>query len=125
MIIPEENHDRGGIESWKNLGVHIYQRFTMNHRTNKETPYLGWRTDEKNRPVIIETFANAVRVAPAQQIGEGIEVRCPWIIAQMKNFGIKPSGRAEALTGHDDDIIYFQVVKIGIGGMGGEMLDAE
>ena len=110
MIIPEENHDRGGIESWKGLGVNIFQRVTMNHRTNKETPYLGWRTDEKNRPVIIETFANAVRVAPNKQIGEGIEVRCPWIIQQMKNFGYKPSGRPEALTGHDDDIMAVSIV---------------
>jgi hypothetical protein len=110
MLIPEENHDRGGIEAWKNLGVHIYQRVTMNHRTNKETPYLGWRTDEKNRPVVIETLANSVRVAPEGRIGEGIEVRCPWIIAQMKNFGIRSSGRAEALTGHDDDVMALAIV---------------
>lgn len=110
MIIPEENHDRGGIEMWKNLGVHIYQRMTFNQRANKETPYLGWRTDEKNRPVIIETLANAVRVAPNKQIGEGIELRCPWLIQQCKNFGFKPSGRPEALTGHDDDVIATAIV---------------
>lgn len=105
LLIPEENHDKGGIEAWKELNVQIYQRMQLNHRFNKEMPFLGWRTDERNRPVIIETLANAVRVSQNPAIGDGIELRCPWLIQQCKNFGYKPSGRPEAMTGHDDDVL--------------------
>ena len=106
LIVPEENHDRGLIEMLKERGdVDIYQREMFNRRENTTTAALGWQTTTKTRPMMLETFATAIREAGKGQIGVGYEVRCPWIIGQMENFGTKPNGKLEALVGHDDDVM--------------------
>lgn len=106
LIVPEENHDRGLIEALKLRGdVDIYQREVFNRRENTKMNALGWQTTVKTRPMIIEKLATTIREAGNGEIGQGYEVRCPWCIAQMKNFGTKPNGRMEALVGHDDDVL--------------------
>lgn len=106
MLVPEENHDRGLIEAIKERGdVEIYVREVFNKREQELSKFLGWQTTPKTRPVIIEALATTIRQSGKGMIGEGYEVRCPWILAQMRNFGTKPSGRQEALTGHDDDVL--------------------
>lgn len=106
MVVPEENHDRGLIEALKVRGdVDIYQRELFNRRENTTTKALGWQTTTKTRPMILEKLGTTIREAGKGEVGTGYEVRCPWIIEQMKNFGTKPSGRMEALTGHDDDVL--------------------
>lgn len=106
MIVPEENHDRGLIEALKLRGdVDIYQREIFNRRENTTMNALGWQTTPKTRPMMLEKLATTIREAGKGEIGQGYEVRCPWIIGQMKNFGTKPNGKMEALTGHDDDVI--------------------
>ena len=52
---------------------------------------------------MIENLARHIREAGRGRVGDGIEVRCPWAIAQMKQFVVKPNGRAEAGVGHHDD----------------------
>lgn len=106
MVVPEENHDRGLIELLKARGdVSIYERAMFNRRENVTTKALGWQTTTRTRPMMLENLATAIREAGRGEVGTGYEVRCPWIIAQMKNFGAKPSGRLEALVGHDDDVL--------------------
>ena len=106
LIVPEMNMDRGMVELLKlRNDVDIYQREIFNRRENTKTSALGWTTDKKTRPMIIETLAATVREAGRGTIDDGYEVRCPWIIKQMKNFGTKPNGRMEALVGHDDDVL--------------------
>ena len=47
-----------------------------------------------------------MRGAGKKKAGDGIEARCPWIVAQMRNFIVNAKGRAEAAGGkHDDDIM--------------------
>lgn len=106
MVVPEENHDRGLIEALKLRGdVDIYQREIFNRRENTTMNALGWQTTPKTRPMMLEKLATSIREAGKGEIGNGYEVRCPWIIDQMKNFGTKPNGKMEALVGHDDDVI--------------------
>ena len=105
-VIPEENHDRGLIEALKARGdVEIYQRELFNRRENVTTKALGWQTTTKTRPMILEKLATTIRESGKGVMSEGYEVRCPWIIEQLKNFGTKPNGRIEALRGHDDDVL--------------------
>jgi hypothetical protein len=106
IIAPEMNMDRGLVELLKlRPDAHIFVRPMFNRREQVETNALGWVTDKTTRAMILEKLIGEIREAGRGNIGRGYEVRCPWIIAQMKNFGTKPSGKMEALTGHDDDIL--------------------
>jgi hypothetical protein len=106
VIVPEMNMDRGLVELLKLRGdADIYQREMFNRREQVRTTALGWVTDVKTRPMIVEKLAMTLRESGRGEMGVGYEVRCPWIIAQLRNFGTKPNGRMEALVGHDDDVI--------------------
>lgn len=106
VVVPEMNMDRGLVELLKLRGdVEIYEREMFNRREQVRTKALGWVTDVKTRPMIIEKLAGTLREAGRGEIGAGYEVRCPWIIQQLKNFGTKPNGRMEALVGKDDDVL--------------------
>ena len=112
VIVPEMNMDRGLVELLKLRGdVDIYQREMFNRREMTKTTALGWMTDVKTRPMIIEGLARMVRESGRGAAGEGIEIRCPWAIKEMKNFIVKPNGRSEAAAGHHDD----SVLCLGIG----------
>jgi hypothetical protein len=106
IIVPEMNMDRGLVELLKlRLDVDIYQREIFNRRENTRTKALGWMTDTKTRPMVIETLAAKLRESGRGGM-EGYEVRCPWAINQLKHFIVKTSGRAEASSGkHDDDVL--------------------
>jgi hypothetical protein len=106
LIVPEMNMDRGMVELLKlRMDVDIYQREIFNRRENVRTKALGWMTDTKTRPMIVETLAARLREAGRGGMG-GYEVRCPWAISQLKHFVVKQSGRAEASSGkHDDDVL--------------------
>lgn len=106
LIVPEMNMDRGLVELLKLRGdVDIYEREIFNRRENTRSKALGWVTDKQTRPMIIESLAATVREAGRGEIGKGYEIRCAWILKQMKNFGTRPNGRMEALVGHDDDVL--------------------
>lgn len=104
VIVPEMNMDRGLVELLKLRGdVDIYERELFNRREQVKTKALGWTTDTKTRPMIIEGLARSIRESGRGAFGEGFEVRCPWALKQMRNFVVKPNGRAEAANGHHDD----------------------
>jgi hypothetical protein len=111
--VVEVNKDRGVIELQKARGnMDIYQRQVWNKRDSETTEQYGWMTTEKSREMVISTLARALREAGKGQVGEGIEVRCPWILGQLKNFVTKKNGRSEAAKGkHDDDVL---MVSIGL-----------
>lgn len=110
LICPEMNMDRGLVELLKLRGdVDIYQREMFNRRESEVTKALGWMTDVRTRPMILEGLAGRLREAGRGGMG-GLEVRCPWAIKQMKNFVVKANGRAEASAGHHDD----DVLSLGI-----------
>lgn len=109
FLAPEVNHDRGLIEAMKNRGIPIYEREQFNHRDNMTMKALGWKTDKDTRPRIIARLEVITREALRGDIGGGYEVRCPWMLAQMRNFGTKANGRMEAMVGHDDDVMSLSI----------------
>ena len=109
FLVPEVNHDRGLIEAMKRRGVMIYEREQFNHRDNMTMKALGWKTDAVTRPRIIARLEVITRESLRGDTGGGYEIRCPWILEQMRNFGTKPNGRMEALSGHDDDVISLSI----------------
>jgi hypothetical protein len=104
-LVPEENHDRGLIEFARRNSILIYAREQFNHREQQMSNFFGWRTNEETRKRSIAKLEVVTRECLRNEVGGGYEVRCPWIIEQMKNFGTKPNGRMEALSGHDDDVL--------------------
>jgi len=112
-IAVEINKDRGFVELLKlRQDVDLYQREMFNRREQVTTSAYGWNTDVRTREMLISTLARALREAGTGKVGEGIELRCPWMVAQMKNFVTKASGRSEAASGkHDDDVL---MVAIGL-----------
>ena len=105
FLVPEINHDRGLIEAMKAKGIGIYQREFFNQREQIKQNAYGWKTDPNTRPRIIARLEVATRETIMGTAGGGYHVRCPWMLEQMRNFGTKPNGRMEALSGHDDDVI--------------------
>ena len=106
-VIPEMNMDKGLVELLKLKGdVDIYQRELFNNRENTITKAYGWMTDVRTRGMVIENLARGVRETGRGEFGEGLHIRCPWAIEQMRHFVTKQNGRAEASQGkHDDDVI--------------------
>ena len=113
VSVVEVNKDRGLIELQKKRGdTRIYEREVWNKREQETVNQYGWMTTEKTREMIISTLARALRESGKGQPGDGIEIRCPWIVAQLKNFVTKKNGRSEAAKGkHDDDVL---MVSIGL-----------
>lgn len=105
FLVPEVNHDRGLIEAMKKRGVMIYEREQFNHRDNMTMKSLGWKTDKDTRPRLIARLEVVTRETLRRDVGGGYEVRCPWILEQMRNFGTKANGKMEAMVGHDDDVL--------------------
>lgn len=106
IVVPEMNMDRGLVELLKLRGdVDIYQREMFNRREGVRTKALGWMTDVRTRPMIIENLARGIRESGRGEPGQGIELRCPWLIRECENFVVKPNGRAEASQGHHDDSV--------------------
>lgn len=112
-IAVEVNKDRGFIELLKlRTDVDLYQREMFNRREQVTTNAYGWNTDVRTREMLISTLARALREAGRGKVNEGIELRCPWLVTQMKNFVTKANGRSEAASGkHDDDVL---MVAIGL-----------
>jgi hypothetical protein len=110
-IVVEVNKDRGLIELLKlRADADIYQREMFNKREQVTMQAYGWNTDVKTREMVISTLATALREAGKRKVGEGIELRCPWIVEQCKNFVTKTSGRSEAASGkHDDDVLFVAI----------------
>lgn len=106
-VVVEVNKDRGLIELLKARQdmIDIYARRKWNQRTNEETDMLGWETNEKTREAVISNLANALTQSGKGKHGEGIDIRCPWLMAELKNFVVKANGRSEAAKGKHDDAV--------------------
>ena len=89
-------------------GANLYMRETFNRIEQKRSTAIGWNTNTQTRGMLVEAIAKAVREIGTE--GGGLDVRCPWLMAELENFVTKPNGKAEASDGHHDD----QVIALGI-----------
>ena len=115
FLVPEENHDRGLIEAMKRRNISIYLREQFNHRDNMTAKFYGWQTTVDTRPRIIAKLEVTMRETVRGDEGGGYHVRCPWVLEQMRNFGISPKGKMEALSGKDDDVLSLAIGNFTIG----------
>jgi hypothetical protein len=105
IFAPEINNSTGTIEALRGRGVPIYRRRRWDRiKSDFETKY-GWQTTEASRRDMIDNLAKWIR----QTDEEGhpvMECASKRWIGQLKNFVVKPSGKAEAKDGcHDDEIL--------------------
>lgn len=108
-IVPEVNGPGlSFIEAIKNNNLQIYQRRLFNRKEDRLMDMLGWETTAKSRSLLVETLARAIRNWDVD--GEGVEVFCPWVRAELGNFVVASSGKAEAAQGKHDD----QVMALGL-----------
>lgn len=105
FLVPEYNHDKGLVEAMRRRNIPVYKRVVFDKIEQRDTNCLGWMTTNQTKPKIIAKLEITMREMLDQVYGGGYEVRCPWILKQMRNFGTRPNGRQEALFGHDDDVV--------------------
>lgn len=81
------------------LGVPLYKRRPMSHRTGKVEEQYGFKTDDQNREALISSLASAI-------LTDQLDITCLHMIGEMKTFVRKKNGRSEASAGyHDDDVL--------------------
>lgn len=76
----------------------VFTHVTEDKMTDLETPQLGFRTDAKTRPMIIDNLRASLRE------GE-IELNDKTTIREMLTFVVKESGKSEADDGCHDDCV--------------------
>ena len=99
LILPEINGP--GLALLERIrGLKIYTRTVFDHRDNKETQKLGWRTTHESKPILISDFKSKIN---------DIEIYDKNTIEEFKTFIWSDEARqkgAGAERGfHDDDII--------------------
>jgi len=101
LVVPEVNSAFGLVDGLALRGVtNVWMRTepTENRRVGegKKNRKRGWKTTEQTREQIVANMQRLVRE-------QGIDVRCPRWLEEMRNFITKSNGRKEAAAGHHDD----------------------
>ncbi len=101
FLIPEKNNS--GLTTTiklQNMNYpNMYQKTTVDKKTNKTQNEYGWRTMASNRDLMIDDFIEAFE--------EGtIEIRSPYAINEMKTFVRKDNGVREHDDGFHDDSLF-------------------
>jgi hypothetical protein len=100
MIVLEVNMGLHILEKIRHAGLPIYRREVVDPYDRKTRRYMhGWKLkDREQRRTLIDGLALAIR-------DEAVEIPCPHILKEARNFIVNRNGREEARSGcHDDDI---------------------
>lgn len=100
MVVLEVNMGLHILEKIKHAGLPLYKREVVDPYDRKTKRYMyGWKLkDRDQRRTLIDGLALAIR-------DEAVEIPCPHILKEARNFIINKNGREEARSGcHDDDI---------------------
>ena len=101
MVVLEINMGLHVLERLKDAGVPLYKRQVVDpYDREKQNFMFGWKLkDRDQRREVIDGLALAFH-------NEELDVFCPHIIAECKNFVWSKNGREEARSGcHDDDVL--------------------
>lgn len=98
LIAPEENnHGLTTINAMKNDYENIYKRTTHDKVTDEEKKELGWWTDSKTKPLMIDNLAKLIR---DRQLGCKSEL----MIKELMKYVVGDNGDTNASSGHDDTV---------------------
>ncbi len=100
MIVLEVNMGLHILEKIKEAGLPLYKREVVDPYDRKTRRYMyGWKLkDREQRRALIDGLALAIR-------DEAVDIPCPHILKEARNFIVNKGGREEARSGcHDDDI---------------------
>ena len=101
LVVLEVNMGLHVLERLKDAGVPLYKRQVVDpYDREKQNFMLGWKLkDRDQRRDVIDSLVLAFH-------NETLDVFCPHILAECKNFMWNKNGREEARSGcHDDDVM--------------------
>jgi hypothetical protein len=113
FLVPEANENGlAVIEHLLTLGypiAAIYKRKRMpDDRGPLDLHELGWWTDTRTRPQLVNTLGNAIRE-------QAIVIRKAHTLQECLTFIYKPTGKAEAQNGcHDDEVMALALAVVGM-----------
>lgn len=87
------------------LGCTLYQREAFDELTKTMKKFVGWRTDDQTRPLLVSALCGMLEPDPGTKTPPFL-VHDKHTVAEMTVFAYNEKGRAEALSGqHDDDVL--------------------
>lgn len=96
--IEDNNHGLTTITACKRYS-RLYMREVLDEKTKKATKKMGWHTDMKSRPILIDELKKAIR--------EGaVTVHCRQTVEELMTFVVKNNGREEHQNGCHDDRVF-------------------
>lgn len=99
---------------------YVWQRFDIRNPSQRFSRAIGWETNRRTRPMIIDFFKNAVeQVDPLTGVGDVI-INSPFTLSEMRNFQVPegyPTWMAEAASGLTDDTIFAAMISLFISHM--------
>ena len=101
LVVLEVNMGLHVLERLKDAGVPLYKRQVVDpYDREKQSYMLGWKLkDRDQRREVIDGLALAF-------LNERLDVWCPHLLAECRNFMWSKNGREEARPGcHDDDVL--------------------
>lgn len=97
-----ENNQHGGTvlnELYKHLGyTNVYTQIKVNNETDEETVTLGFNTNKRSKPLIIDKLKKAIRE-------DLINIPCKVTMAELSTFVEKPDGSMGAEGRNHDDCV--------------------
>jgi len=98
IIVETQGGGNTVIEKLKENNYKLYRRQVFGRRKNKKTKKLGWHTNNKTKPQLVENFRELLQ-------NDAIKIRDEQIVSEMQTFVYQETGYAEASPNNHDDAI--------------------
>lgn len=110
MIVIERPIDCGMNRTLRDRGCNLYVQKRHNTIDNVEYKEYGFLQSSATRPTIIAGLDNRIKQNYTGEDGctldgGGVDIPDAWTVEEMENFVTKPTGKAEAGIGHDDQVL--------------------
>jgi len=97
IAVEENNHGLSTLNAMKEVYTELYKRTTHDKITDEEKQELGWWTDKKTKPLMIDNLAGLIR---DREIG----CKSDRMIKEMMKYVKGDNGDTNASTGNDDTV---------------------
>lgn len=98
LVAPEENnHGLATINAMKNHYHNIYKRTTTNRVTDEERQELGFWTDNRTKPLMIDNLATLIKQ-------RAIGIKSKLMIQEYIRYVVDDKGKTNASSGNDDTV---------------------